>query len=97
MTDEAQSPEWPVVCHGCGAQLTPGKGSFYVVRIEAMADPTPPPLDRDRPIGDIAAEIDQLVRRMETQSEQELIDQVYRRLTMLLCTACYQPWIEKPI
>jgi len=29
-------------CAKCGAELTPGKGDFYVVRIEAVADPSPP-------------------------------------------------------
>ncbi len=34
--------EWPGLCHRCAAVLTPGDGSFYVVRIEAFADPSPP-------------------------------------------------------
>jgi hypothetical protein len=32
----------PLLCDRCGVELTPGKGDFYVVRIEAVADPTPP-------------------------------------------------------
>jgi hypothetical protein len=32
----------PLLCARCGAELAPGKGNYYVVRIEALADPTPP-------------------------------------------------------
>lgn len=88
---------WPPVCHRCGAQLTPGEGSFYVVRIEAFADPTPPPVDTATPLGEIGREIDDLVRRMEGLSEQELMDQVYRKLVVLLCVPCFHQWIEKPV
>ena len=35
----------PLICHRCGALLKTGEGSFYVVRIEAYADPSPPDLD----------------------------------------------------
>ncbi len=83
-------------CHRCGARLTPGRGSFYVVRIEAFADPTPPGLRDDESLAEITEEINQLIEQMRDLSEQELMDQVYRRLTMLLCRPCYEPWIEKP-
>ncbi len=66
-----------------------------MVRIEAFADPTPPPLD-ERPLAEISTEINELIERMRDMSEQELMDQVYRRLTLLLCTSCYEPWIEYP-
>ena len=35
----------PVLCHRCGAVLTPGTDDLYVIRIEAFADPTPAPVD----------------------------------------------------
>ena len=87
---------WPALCHRCGTLLTPGDGSFYVVRIEAYADPTPPPLDETTPPGELAREIDDLIAGMGNLSEQELMDQVHRRLTLLLCTRCYTGWIEDP-
>ena len=93
MPQETQS--WPIVCHRCGTQLTQGEGSFYVVRIEAFADPTPPPLD-ERPLAEISAEINELIERMSHFSQQELMDQVYRRLNLLLCTPCYEHWIDNP-
>ena len=85
-----------LICHRCGAQLTAGDGSFYVVNIEAFADPTPPRIDTDEPIETIAADIDALIRRMKEFSEQELMDQVYRRLTLTLCAPCHQTWMDHP-
>lgn len=87
---------WPLVCHRCGGRLTAGEGSFYVVRIEAFADPTPPALDETTPLGEISAEINDLLARAGALSEQELMDQVYRRLVLLLCAGCYATWIDDP-
>ena len=83
-------------CHRCGGQLTPGQGDFYVVRIEAFADPTPPDLSHVDPDMDINEEFSRLIEQMRDMSERELMDQVYRRLTMHLCGACYGIWIENP-
>ena len=88
--------DWPTGCHRCGAELTPGEGSLYVVRIEALADPTPPVLDLDTPAGEIRYEIDELIESMRDASPQEMMDQVYRRMTRLLCTRCYKRWIDNP-
>ncbi len=93
--DQETSPGL-LICHRCGAQLTAGEGSFYVVRIEAFADPTPPRVDSDEPVEAIAADIDALIRRMKEFSEQELMDQVYRRLTLTLCAPCHQTWMDHP-
>ena len=93
---DASAESWPIACHRCGVELTPGQGSFYVVRIEAFADPTPPPIDDETPLAEIRADMAQLIESMQDLSAQELMDQVYRRMTLLLCTACYQHWIENP-
>ena len=96
MQEHATPGDFDLVCHRCGAQLTPGEGSLYVVRIEAFADPTPPAVSTDEPIAAITREIDELLEQMRDMSAQELMDQVYRRLTILLCYPCYQKWIEDP-
>lgn len=83
------------LCHRCGAILTPGSGAFYVVRIEALADPTPPDLGDVSP-GDLEREIDDLIDDMIEMSEQELMDHVHRKLTILLCRPCYEQWITNP-
>ncbi len=96
MTDSEANPSWPTFCDRCGAELTPGEGSFYVVRIEAFADPTPPSFSDEDLRRDRKAELDQLLAEMSELSEQEAMDQVYRRLTLYLCTPCYGRWIENP-
>ena len=93
---EAGSDQLDLLCHRCGVGLTRGEGSFYVVRIEAFADPTPPLVSTDEPLADIAADFERLIEQMRDMSEQELMDQVYRKLVVLLCLPCYQDWIENP-
>ena len=83
-------------CHRCGCLLTPGRGNFYVLRVEAFADPTPPSLDAADAPADPGEEIDLLLEQMRDMSEQELLDQVYRRMTIHLCGRCYRRWIENP-
>ena len=85
-----------MLCHRCGADLVPGRGNFYVVRIEAFADPSPPEITAEDLLRDTRAEIDELVRSARDIPESELMDQVHRRLTILLCWPCYRVWIEDP-
>ena len=75
----------------------PGKGNFYVVRIEALADPSPPNFSEDDLTQDPKAEIERLIDQMRESSERELLDQVYRRLILYLCGPCYRQWIEDPV
>jgi hypothetical protein len=88
--------ESPLFCHRCGNELHPGKGDFYVVRIEAFADPSPPELEPEEVFGSSREKMKQLVEQMEGMSEQELMDQVYRRMTIFLCGPCYRRWIDNP-
>ncbi len=87
---------WPIFCSRCHAELAPGEGRFYVVRIEAFADPTPPQFTEDDLHRDPRAEIDRLLAELRDLSAQEAMDQVYRRLTLYLCVPCYRRWIENP-
>ena len=93
MTD---SDYHPLFCCRCGSHLTPGRGDFYVVRIEAFADPSPPADGSESTARDPGEEIDRLIRQMEGMSERELMDQVHRRVTIHLCGECYRRWIEHP-
>ncbi|KPK82830.1 MAG: hypothetical protein AMJ81_09140 [Phycisphaerae bacterium SM23_33] len=85
-----------LLCHRCGAELTPGEGNFYIVRILAVADPTPPAISEADLQTDISAEIDRILNQVQDMSEQELTEQIFRRLTIHLCTPCYRQWIENP-
>lgn len=86
----------PLFCDRCSTQLVPGKGNFFVVNIEAVADPSPPNIDEEDLHKDHRREIQELVEEMRGLSQQELLDQVYRRVTILLCLRCYAEWIENP-
>ena len=88
--------EVPLFCDRCVRQLYPGDGDFYVVRIEALADPTPPSISVEDLRRDVREEIERLIEQMRDQTEQELMDQVYRRVTLFLCRPCYTQWIEHP-
>jgi hypothetical protein len=77
--------------------LTPGDGNFYVVTIDAVADPTPPRLEPDgRPTRDLQEEIRELIKSMGDMSEVELAEQVHRRVIIHLCYSCFREWIESP-
>lgn len=85
-------------CDRCLKQLAPGRGDFFEVRIEAVADPSPPDLEAD-----LAANEEQLRQRyakladeMREISPAEARDQVYRRVRINLCHRCYADWIEDP-
>lgn len=88
--------DFPLFCDRCSKQLTPGRGDFYVVRIEAVADPTPPVIEPEDLQRDPRAEIEQLIEAASDLSPQELADQVYRRVVLYLCLACFERWIENP-
>ena len=96
MTVQDTNDVLPFLCARCGAELTPGKGDFYVVRIEALADPSPPRFSEEDLQHDHRAEIERLIEQMRDLSEQELTDQVYRRLVLYLCGPCYRRWIDNP-
>jgi hypothetical protein len=68
-----------------------------VVRIEAFADPSPPEFSDDDLEHDPRLEIERLIDQLREFSEQELLDQVYRRLILHLCGPCYRRWIEDPV
>lgn len=85
-------------CDRCLKQLVPGRGEYFEVRIEAVADPTPPDLEPDLS-GDrkeIQQRYEDLLTELEDVSPAEARDQVYRRVTITLCNECYQTWIEDP-
>lgn len=86
----------PVICHGCGRLVPRGRGAFFLVQIEAIADPTPP-----GGTGESDDERDEsfasLFKAMEGMSGQELQDQVYRRLNLTLCNPCFARWIDRPV
>lgn len=82
-----------LLCHRCGCDLEPGSGDFYEITITAVLDPTPGQLPSVR---DPKAEMRAIIRQIENTSEQELMDDVARGMTIHLCRPCYRSWIEDP-
>jgi hypothetical protein len=93
----SQHEDHEFLCAGCGRQLVAGSGNFYVIRIEALADPTPPRFSAEDLRRDVHAEWERLTREMRFLSAQEALDQVYRELLFYLCTPCYRQWIAQPV
>lgn len=85
-------------CDRCLKQLVPGRGEFFEVRIEAVADPTPPDLDADLAADprEIQSRYEELLAQLQDISPAEARDQVYRRVWITLCNRCYGTWIEDP-
>ncbi len=67
------------------------------MRIDALADPTPPRIaEKDQELEEIRRQISALFETLKDQSEQEVMDQVIKRIVLYLCNACYSRWIENP-
>ncbi len=84
------------VCARCSKPLAPGRGDFYLVRIDAVADPSAPemePLDEE----EIARRIDALLKQLAGISHEEAMKQVVDHKTIYLCGTCYAIWIEDPV
>jgi hypothetical protein len=93
MTTDPPPPE----CRRCSRRLQPGRGDLYAVSILAVADPWPPVYVEDDLALDTGAEIRRLIVQLSGQGQQQIQDQVYRRVVFLLCTSCYRRWIEDPL
>lgn len=87
---ENEQDQQPICCSRCSTEVTPGRGEFYIVEIEAKADPTPPVLDDDYLQRDYKSEINALVAELENLEPES------RKLTINLCVACYSAWMDNP-
>jgi hypothetical protein len=65
-------------CKRCSKEVHPGRGDYYLVSIDAVADPQPPIITQEDLDQDVGAEIERLIRRMKSMSEQQLERQVFR-------------------
>ena len=97
-TNETLGDESPILCARCLRLLTSGRGEFYVVQIEAVADPSPPNLDsyEEQDNDSIRRSYEELIQQLSNVSEQEGKDQVFRRLTITLCNDYFSTWFENP-
>ena len=90
-------PPEPTICQKCGTLLTPGRGDFYVVNIQAYAEDSSPVITAEDLSRDHVEEMKQIVKQLEQLSPQEAMDTVHRQMTFVLCRTCYRQWIENPV
>ncbi len=90
------STDSPLLCTRCLKTLEPGRGEFYVVTIDAVCDPTPPTITAEDVGRDLRQDWREIVAALQDVSPQEAMDQVYRRVVIHLCNACFGVWIENP-
>jgi hypothetical protein len=86
-----------LLCKRCSKEVHPGRGDYYLVRIDAVADPEPPVFTEEDLDRDVGAEIVRLIRRMKGLSEKQLESQVYRQKAIYLCVRCFNHWIENSV
>jgi len=85
-----------MLCARCLNELVPGSGDFYVVKIEAVCDPTPPEFPEHLDAEEIRRQMQETLRQLHGISPREAMDEVCRTLTIHLCRGCYREWIEDP-
>ncbi|HEY4328241.1 MAG TPA: hypothetical protein VGN88_00795 [Phycisphaerae bacterium] len=86
----------PPICQKCGTLLTPGKGDFYIVRLEAFAENSPPVITKEDLAKDHRKEMKKIAAQLQAVFPQEAMDMVHRQISFCLCTPCYKLWIENP-
>ncbi len=84
-----------LICARCLAELIPGHGNFFVVKIEGVADPFSPRLP-DLSLDEVRREMERTLRQLTTTSAGEAQQQVRRHVTVHLCQTCFAVWIENP-
>lgn len=72
-------------CAGCGKPLSPE--GLFLMRVEFIACPDPVDLPAPDPARD-GLEIVNLLREIESRTEEELSDSVYSRDEYRVCAAC---------
>lgn len=83
------------LCERCLTEVPEGKGEFFEVRVEAVADPTPPVLESEE-LEDLRSQYAELIEQLKNVSALEANNQVYRRRVWSLCNACLEAWLEDP-
>lgn len=95
---EEIQPETSGLCDRCLRELIAGRGEFYEIDIEAKVDSSPPILDSPAMLD--RAEMDEqwgkVIEQLEETSRVDAENQVHCRRRILLCSPCFQEWIENP-
>ncbi len=74
-------------CNWCGRVLV-GKELAFLLKIEMMADPSPPEITKEDLKKSWVDEIEALAKAMEGMDPREAEDEVYESYSFWLCGAC---------
>ena len=86
-----------LTCDGCGAPLLVESDVRYEVKIEIKAAYDPMEITEDDLAKDHQAEMAKIIARLQSVTEDEAMDEVYRTFRFDLCTPCQRKYLKKPI
>ena len=97
MNDFDSDAQTAGLCDRCLKELISGRGEFYEIAIDARVDATPPildspPLDRE----EMDEQWGKVIEQLESISQVDAENQVHCRRRILLCSPCFQVWIDDP-
>lgn len=87
-----------LICARCLRLLWVGRGEFFVVQINAVADPSAPDLNayEEQDTNSIRQAYEEVIGQLGEASELEANEQVARQLQIHLCNECFPDWFENP-
>jgi ribosomal protein L40E len=84
------------ICDRCGMTIPPH--AHYIVKIEIYADPTLPDISADDlEEADYAKRMADLLKEMESLSQEQLEDAVHWQRDFKICRACQLHLIKNPL
>ena len=88
----------PSLCDRCLRELVGGRGEFYEIDIQATVDSSPPILDSPATLDreEMDAQWGKVIEQLESTPQVDAENQVHCRRRLLLCSPCFQAWIENP-
>ena len=88
----------PSLCDRCLRELVGGRGEFYEIEIHARVDSSPPIFDTPKSLDREAMDEQwgKVIKQLESTPQVDAESQVHCRRRILLCSPCFQLWIENP-
>jgi hypothetical protein len=88
----------PGLCDRCLKELVGGRGEFYEIEIDAKVDSSPPILDSPGALDreELDKQWGKVIEQLESIPQVDAENQVHCRRRLLLCSPCFQVWIEDP-
>lgn len=88
----------PGLCDRCLKELVSGRGEFYEIDIDAKVDASPPILDAPSQLSrdEMDEQWGKVIEQLESIPQVDAENQVHCRRRILLCSTCFQTWIDNP-